>query len=178
MAKQEEKLVRCRYKYCNKLHETVELKKDDAVIGGNSFYYHQDCYHIMNTVKEIRDLFIQNINRFMTRQQIGALVNTIHNIVFGKNVDIDYLKFALQYFIKNKPGSLKQPYGLHLIIQNSDVAAAWEKRQERIIRNELQKKFDEYQEEKKGDNSDWNLPDITTTYKPSTKSRFSSILGA
>lgn len=127
MAKQE-KMVRCRYPKCSKLHDSVELRREDAIEGGKGKYYHPDCYHTLQTVLKIRDLFVTEINPIMTGQQIGALVSTVNNMVFGKGIDVDYIWFALQYFIKYKPGKLHQPHGMHYIVQDRDVVTAWKKR--------------------------------------------------
>ena len=173
MAKNKEKLVHCRYPKCMKLHETTELNANDAVKGGKSSYYHPDCYHTMQTVNQIRDLFIKEINPLLTGQQIGMLVSTIHNIVFSKHVDIDYLKFAVEYFIKNKPGALKYPAGLHYVVQDKNVEAAWGKEQQRKIKNELKQK-----QETIIINDEFRL-DLPETAKTDNnkKSKFSSILG-
>ena len=171
--KQQPKMVKCRYPKCNKLHETQELNREDAVQGGKGSYYHPDCYHMMQTVNKIRDLFCKEINPLMTGQQVGLLVSTINNLVFGKNIDVDYVLFALQWFIKNKPGKLQHPFGLHYVIQNKEIAEAWKKIQESKIRNEI-----------KGiqssavvnDEFKFDLPE-TATYKHSNKSKFGNVIG-
>ena len=171
--KQQPKMVKCRYTKCNKLHESQELNREDAVQGGKGSYYHPDCYHMMQTVNQIRDLFCKEINPLMTGQQIGLLVTTINNLVFGKNIDVDYVFFALQWFIKNKPGKLQHPFGLHYVIQNKEIAEAWKKVQESKFRNEI-----------KGiqsspvvnDEFHFDLPE-TTTYRHSNKSKFGNVIG-
>ena len=173
------KLVHCRYPKCSKLHESTELNKDDAIkAGSKNSYYHPDCYHTMQTVSQIRDLFIKEINPLLTGQQIGVLVSTINNIVFAKNVSVDYVKFAVEYFIKYKPGALKYPHGLHYIIQDKDVVAAWRKKEESEIRAKMKADLERIiQKEDKGEVVELNFPESATTYKQSNKSRFSKILG-
>lgn len=176
MAKQKSELVHCRYPKCKNLHETTELKKEDAVQSGGGHYYHHDCYHTMQTVNQIRDLFIKEINPAMTRQQIGILVSTINNMMFSKQINVDLIKFALEYFVQHKPGALHTPFGLHYIVQNKDVIMAWKKYQE--------KKSAEYVRAMKekinidSDNFEFNLPENTKTYKQSNMSKFSRVLGA
>lgn len=140
MDKTKPAMVHCRYKNCKKLHESTGLAKEDAVMGGKS-YYHPDCYHTMKTITRIRDLFVHNINPNIKGQHFGILVFTINNIVFDKKIEADYLLFALEYFIKNKPGKLNQPYGLHYIIENKEVMEAWDRRQKINVSTQTDCKF-------------------------------------
>lgn len=173
-----EKVVHCRYTKCSKLHDSTELKKEDAIQGGNGkYYYHPDCYHTLQTVLKTRDLFIKEVNPIMTGQQIGILVSTINNMIFNKGIDADYILFALQYFVRYKPGKLRQPYGMHYIVQDKDVVAAWKKEQERKARNEIKKQQEKLiADELYTDAIDlYDAPVIN--YNQGTKSKFSSILG-
>lgn len=173
MAKQKEKFVQCRYPKCKFLHETTSLNKNEAVTGGKkNYYYHPDCYHTMKTVNEIRDLFLQKIDRTLIGKQVGMLVSTINNIVFTKNVDVDFLKFAIEYFIKNKPGALKHPAGLHYIVQDRDVVASWQKLQQQKIRDEI--KEEQKTIEKKSDVLDADI-EPTFVYKPQSAKSFVDI---
>lgn len=177
MAKSKEKLVHCRYPKCKNLHETTELNRDDAIQGGKSFY-HPDCYHTMQTVNAIRDTFIKEINPLLTRQQVGMLVSTINNIIFSKKIDVDQLKFTVDYFIKNKPGALKYPAGLHYIIQDKDAIAAWKKEQERKTKNELVEHMQKAISQVNFDiELDFETDKNKCAYKQNNKSRFSSVLG-
>lgn len=178
--KQSPKMVNCRYPKCRKLHESTQLPKEDAVQGGKQkHYYHPDCYHVMQTVNEIRDLFYKHIDQTLTGKQIGGLVSTINYLVLDKHVDVDYLKFALQYFINYKPGKLNHPPGLHYIIQDKDVKDAWDKEQEWKIRNQLKQQEEVFL----ANEFELDLPDLDTEKIPESKttnnkkSRFSSVLG-
>lgn len=168
--KQQPKMVKCRYAKCNKLHESQELNREDAVQGGKGSYYHPDCYHMMQTINKIRDLFCKEINPLMTGQQIGLLVTTINNLVFGKNIDVDYVFFALQWFIKNKPGKLQHPFGLHYIIQNKDALNAWNKKKETEIKAELKQQLTNQPEE-----SFTNIFESDFTFVPPEEDGFMSI---
>lgn len=136
MAKQ--KMVKCRYPKCSMMHATTEMPKDEAYADGKGKYYHPDCYHTMQTVNQIRDLFYKEINPMMTGQQIGQLVSIVNNMIFSKHIDVDMILFSLQYFIKNKPGKLRYPGGMAYIVQDRDVLAAWERKQKSKIKSELQ----------------------------------------
>lgn len=179
MARQTVKVVHCRYPKCTKLHETTELSIDDAIKGGSkNSYYHPDCWHTMQTVNKIRDTFVKEINPVMTGKQIGILVSTVNNLIFSKNVDVDLILFALEYFIKYKPGKLHQPFGLHYIVQDRDVEAAWKKERERRIRAEMQSAVEQLGEMLSDDSEvDFGIPDNKLVYKPQNKSKFSNVLG-
>lgn len=153
-----------------KLHESTELPKDEAYWDGKRGYYHPDCYHIMQTVNQIRDTFIKEINPLLTGQQVGMLVSTINNIVFSKGIDVDQLKFTVEYFIKNKPGALRYPAGLHYIIQDKDAAAAWKKEQDKKVLQGLKATT------VVNDDFVFDLPEVKVS-NTNKKSKFSSILG-
>lgn len=142
MAKKTEPPVKCRYPKCHMLHDSTAMDKKDAVMYGKSnSYYHPDCLHTMLTVTAIRDKFIREINPLLTGQQIGLLVSTINNLIFDKGVDVDYIEFALDYMIKYKQGKLKHPQGLHYIVQDHDIEAAWKKKQEAMVKKEMAEKL-------------------------------------
>lgn len=178
MAKQKVKMVQCRYPKCMKLHESTELPKDEAVQGGKQkYYYHPDCYHIMQTINQIKDQFYREINPNMTGKQIGQLVSIVNNIVFTKGNDVDFVKFALDYFIKHKPGALKYPGGMAYIVQDRDVLSAWEKLQAQKIREELRKEMDKINNDDKGEIIGFDSSNKKIEYKDNRKNKFSNVLG-
>lgn len=172
----QKQLVHCRYTKCDKLHESKELNKEDAVKGGQNSYYHPDCYHMMTTINYIRDRFIQEVNPLVTSQQIGTLVATINNIVFSKGFDVDCLAFILDYFIKYKPGALQMPQGLHYIIQNREAMNAWKKEQDRKVRDEMKVELKELNKNDVGEIGSWEIPSGEFTYKPQKPRSFADIL--
>ena len=172
--KQSEKLVHCRYPKCSKLHESTELKKEDAVKGGTNSYYHPDCYHTMQMVNKIRDLFYKEIDPMMTGKQIGQLVSIVNNMVFSKSIEVDMILFALQYFIKFKPGKLRYPGGIAYIVQDKDMLEAWQKEKRRLIKatlDNLGKTLDAPAE------LDFGTEDSKFVYKPNKSKGFADILG-
>jgi len=178
MAKQKVKMVQCRYPKCMKLHESTELPKDEAVQGGKQkYYYHPDCYHTMQTINQIKDQFYREINPNMTGKQIGQLVSIVNNIVFTKGNDVDFVKFALEYFIKYKPGALKYPGGMAYIVQDRDVLSAWEKLQAQKIREELRKEMDKINDDDKGEIIGFDSSNKKIEYKDNRKNKFSNVLG-
>lgn len=170
------KIVHCKYPKCFKLHSSTELLKDDAIKGGkSSSYYHPDCYHTMQTINKIKDEFYKNINPLMTGKQIGELVSTANYLVFEKKVNVDFLLFALEYYIKYKPGKLQHVPGLYYIVQNEDVTTAWKKEQDRKIRAEMKTELENGGRET-AETFDLDL-NSSFIYKPQNKSRFTNVLG-
>ena len=169
-------IVQCRYPQCKRLHESNKLLKDEAVQHSEKGYYHKDCYHIMKTIIYIRDTFVEKINPLMTSKQIGTLVSTINHIIFDKHVDVDFLKFALDYFIQNKPGSLNYPAGLHYIVQNNEVSEAWRKLQDAEIMKKIRDQQKKQEDEIDVNDFGSDIPDSSFTYK-GNKPKISKILG-
>ena len=181
MAKKKQPVyVSCRYPKCTQLHDSNKVLKSEAFNNGKGRYYHEDCYHTMQTVNEIRDTFYKNINPTMTGKEIGTLVSTINHLIFKKNVDVDYLKFAVEYFIKYKPGKLNYPAGLHYIVNDSDVKKAWDQKREGEVKAEIKAKLDKQIKEiadTVADNFDLPIPEKKSAYKNDNRNRFSRILG-
>lgn len=170
--KQVVKMVQCRYPKCFNLHETTELKKEDAIQSGKS-YYHSDCYHTMQTITKIRDTFVKEIDPTLTGRQIGALVSIVNNMVFDKKVDVDYILFSVEYMIKNKPGALKHPGGIAYIIQNDEIKKAWRIELNRKIRAEMK---EAQKTAMVNDEFRLDLPDDSFEYKPQKTRSFADIL--
>lgn len=171
---QKEKMVHCRYPKCSKLHETTELREADAVKGGSRSYYHPDCYHVMQTINQIKETFYREVNPTLTGKQIGQLVSIANNMVFSKGIDVDLILFAIKYFVKYKQGKLKYPGGIAYIVQDRDVISAWESEKQKKIRAEIRE-----QQKNLGVNDDFvlDLPESKTVYRQQNKSKFSSVLG-
>ena len=182
MAKTNINMVHCRYPKCSKLHETTELKREDAIEGGSKgTYYHPDCYHIMQTVNQIKNIYYHEVNPTSTGKQIGQLVSITNNMVFDKKIDVDLILFAVKYFVKYKPGKLRYPGGIAYIIQDKDVVSAWEKEKRQKLKEEIKAAVNQSDKDLQSveDFSFLTEPveDNKSTYKPSNKSRFSNVLG-
>lgn len=180
MAREKDKIVHCRYPKCSKLHESTELKESEAVKGGSRSYYHPDCYHMMQTISQIKDVFYRDINPTLTGKQIGQLVSIVNNMVFGKGIDVDFILFAINYFVNYKPGKLKYPAGVTYIIQDCDVITAWDKKNQRQLREEINEELRKQQKAiMRDDEGRVNIPDeiVNVTTNNNKKSRFSSVLG-
>lgn len=114
------KIVKCRFSHCS--HESKELNIEDAVKSGKSSYYHKDCYEVKENIAKIADTFLKRVN---ANTPYAVLIRTINNIVFDKQVDSNFLLFALEYHLAhNKP--LRYPQGLHYVISNDETIKAYE----------------------------------------------------
>ena len=170
---QKEKMVHCRYPKCSKLHETTELREADAVKGGSRSYYHPDCYHVMQTINQIKETFYREINPTLTGKQIGQLVSIANNMVFSKGIDVDLILFAIKYFVKYKQGKLKYPGGIAYIVQDRDVVSAWEKEKQMRINEEIRK---QQKTIVVNDEFKLDLPESSFEYKPQKARSFADIL--
>lgn len=113
-------VVKCKFPHC--LHETNDLKRDEAVRDGRS-YYHPDCYQCKKDIEEIISLFVGHINANVPIAQLKKIVNTL---IFERGVKSEYLRFAVSYAIANEIPLHNAP-GLYSIVQDERVVAEWKR---------------------------------------------------
>lgn len=123
--------VICKYSHC--LHSNREIEKEKAVRVGNA-YYHSDCFKTKEDIKEIVNLFKTHINPNPVYAQLQSVIK---NIVFVKGVQSDFLLFGLRYYIEHKI-PLHYPQGLYYVIQNKDVANAYNKAKTKEIKKSIE----------------------------------------
>ena len=121
----------CKYSHC--LHDNREIEKRKAIRPGNS-YYHSDCFKTKEDIKEIVNLFKAHINANPVYAQLQSVIN---NIIFVKKVQSDFLLFGLRYYIEHKI-PLNYPQGLYYVIQNKDVANAYNKAKTKEIKKSVE----------------------------------------
>ena len=121
----------CKYSHC--LHNNREIEKRKAIRVGNS-YYHSDCFKTKEDIKEIVNLFKAHINANPVYAQLQSVIN---NIIFVKKVQSDFLLFGLRYYIEHKI-PLNYPQGLYYVIQNKDVANAYNKTKTKEIKKSVE----------------------------------------
>lgn len=154
------KVYKCRYSHCR--HETKDIPADEAIKVGQA-YYHEDCKKEMDLIKEIIQIFYENVNKTVV---ISRLRKVINSIIFEKDVSAEYLLFGLKYYIKKK--SINYPEGLYYVISDEDVKKAWAK----IIRKRIM--------ESVTDEFTVNDEDMNTSHSFNMNSKqksFSDILG-
>ena len=121
----------CKYSHC--LHDNREIEKRKAIRVGNS-YYHSDCFKTKEDIKEIVNLFKAHINANPVYAQLQSVIN---NIIFVKKVQSDFLLFGLRYYVEHKI-PLHYPQGLYYVIQNKDVANAYNKTKAKEIKKSVE----------------------------------------
>ena len=120
-----EKTYKCGFKHCK---HGGEISHNEAVKIG-SRYMHEDCARTSDNITKIRDTYYEKISNTVVVKQ---LVSVINSLVITKNVDSEYLLFALNYALANKI-PIKSPYGLHYIVDNQRIKDAWNKKKSQEI---------------------------------------------
>jgi hypothetical protein len=123
--------MKCRYKYCR---YGGEVKKDEAI--KDNGYYHKECYKEKEIKAKIRKLYIENIDKTVVYKVLNSVITDIVNT---KNIDAEYLLFVVEYIIKHDM-KINYPYGLHYYINNKNIKQAWRKRNEILLKQQLQDK--------------------------------------
>lgn len=116
------KVYKCGFCHCQ--HESCEISQDEAVKIRNR-YFHKDCAETYNNIEEIKRLYYEKISNTVVMPQLLSVVN---NIIFKKKIDSNYLLFALKYAINTKR-TINYPQGLHYLIDDYKIKAAWKKQQ-------------------------------------------------
>lgn len=152
------KTVKCRYKHCK--HSSRDIPREDAVKVGNS-YMHPDCAKTSRLLVEIRDFYYEYVSKTVVMKTLMA---TINNIVFQKGVDPEYLMFVLNYAVIHKM-TIRSPYGLHYLIDNSRIKSEWKKREDqKVIKSAMM------------DSNEGKVPTSTFTYTPNANAGFGGII--
>ena len=113
--------MKCRYRHC--LYDSQDIPPGQEVKTGKISYMHKECARYWKTIGSIVDLYKQRVNKNVLEK---TLLATINNIVFKKNVDPEFLLFALKYSLDHG-NHLSSPYGLHYIISNESCMTAWKR---------------------------------------------------
>lgn len=157
-----EKIYKCAFTNC--IHESRDIPQDQAV-KMSTRYMHKDCAEISRNTIKVRDLYYEKISNTVV---VSQLMKVINNLVFSKNVNSEYLVFALTYAIKNSI-PLRSPYGLYYLVDNQKIKGAWSKKQSEKIAEEIRTSA----------NKDINIDPkgCSFSYKNSPMAGFGSILG-
>lgn len=115
-----EKTYVCGYKHC--LHKGEKVKQEDAVIVGTR-RYHADCAALHRKIELMKDLYYEKIDE---KAEFVQLMSVLNNILFKKNIDPDYMLFALNYVISRKI-RIKTPYSLHYLPENKIILNLYKK---------------------------------------------------
>lgn len=129
------KTYKCAYKGCK--HSSCELSQEEAV-KVNTRYMHSDCAIKSEYLVKTRDLYFEKVSNTVV---VKTLVKVIKSIIDDKNVDPQYLYFALDYAISNKI-PIRSPYGLHYLIDNATIKKAWEKKKATEIARKIREEVE------------------------------------
>lgn len=114
-----DKKVKCRYGHC--LHEDKYLNKNDAVMGGNKFYYHPDCYEEKQTIESMIDYSIGVIGNYNSRKKVTEI---IERIVYSDKVPAKELFGKIKTYIKLGK-KINYPNGLKYVVNDEDTNKAY-----------------------------------------------------
>ena len=118
-----DRIVKCRYKYCSRKHESKELPVSEAINPIPKFYYHKDCYSDNEDVKEIVRLWTDRID---SSPMLGQLYKTIFKLSYDDAYTTQYLLFALRFCLDHG-WNLRYPAGLSYVAKDRDAQEAWQK---------------------------------------------------
>lgn len=124
------KLKNCTYKHCRCQSKEIPIGTEIEV---GSRYYHPQCFNESENIKEIKQLYFDNISNTVVQGMLGKIIN---DIIYGKNVDSEYFLFAIKFAI-NKKIKINNPCGLHYIIDNKQIKDEWSKIQTSKIRQSI-----------------------------------------
>lgn len=133
-----EKTYKCAFKHCK--HESCEVQQDSAIKVGNR-YMHEDCAKISENITKIRDSYYEKISNTVVMKQ---LISVINNLVFSKDIDSEYLLFALNHAISAKI-PVRSPYSLHYLVDNQRIKDLWQKKRATEIANEIKREAENVQ---------------------------------
>lgn len=122
--------------------------------------YHKECLDEWNYIKEIKKVYYEKISKAVVQSILGKVIN---DIIYGKNIDAEYLLYALNYAI-NHNYKLNSPYGLHYIIDDYKIKNQWKLDQSKKIL------------EHKKNIEIINTEDIPFYYNPSKQKGFNDII--
>jgi hypothetical protein len=157
------KTYKCAFKHCK--YSPCEIPQGEAVKMGTR-YMHMECAKTSVYIQKTKDLYYRKISKTVVMSQ---LMNVINNIVINKDVDAEYLYFALYYAILNKI-NIRSPYGLHYIVDNNRIKNEWKIYKSKKIAMEIEKSSS------KGERPADNMTAFTYSAKPANTG-FGTIFG-
>lgn len=110
----------CAYKHC--LYHGEKVKSSEAVVIGKK-HYHWDCAATKQEIEEIRNTYIERIDN---EAKFPILSKVLNDLVFKYDVDIDYIRFAINYYADYKT-KVKSPFALLYLRNNDFMKKKWEK---------------------------------------------------
>lgn len=108
----------CAYKYC--LHHGDKVKSSESVVVGKK-HYHWDCATTKQEIEEIRNIYFEKID---SEASFPVLSKVLNDLVFKYNLEIDFIKFAVNYYANYKT-KIKSPFTLLYLRNNEYMRKRW-----------------------------------------------------
>ena len=108
----------CAHNKC--LHHGQRVKNSESVIIGNK-HYHWDCAMTKQEIKEIRKTYFEKIDKDANFQVLSKVLN---DLIFKYNLEIDFVRFAVEYYANNKM-KIKSPFTLLYLRSNEYMKKKW-----------------------------------------------------
>lgn len=135
---------RCSFAFCNKLHESknIDIEGEEYTKHGSQ-YYHVDCAKISDAIKDIRDIWFQNIDENV---DFKILNRVIADLIFNKGYSADYILFCIRYSVENG-NKLRFPPGLRYCVEFDNYKSAYNQAKKREILAKEKPKNSRFEEE-------------------------------
>lgn len=114
----------CAYKHC--LHHGEKVKASESVVIGRK-HYHWDCAATKQEIEEIRNTYIEKVDRDASFPILSKVLN---DLVFKYDLEIDYIRFAVNYYGDYK-ANIKSPFTLLYLRKNQFMRKKWKKSKRR-----------------------------------------------
>ena len=108
----------CAYKYC--LHHGEKVKASESVVIKKK-HYHWDCAATKQEIEELRNTYFERIDRDASFPVLSKVLN---DLVFKYDLEIDYIRYALNYYAEYKV-KVKSPFSLLYLRNNDYMRKRW-----------------------------------------------------
>lgn len=114
-----EKSYTCAYNHC--LHHGEKVDAANSVVIHQK-HYHWDCAAIRQEIGEIRNAYLEKIDN---KASFPILTKVINDLIFKYGLDIDFVKFAVNYY-GDCQMKIKSPFTLLYLRNNEYMKKKWQ----------------------------------------------------
>ena len=107
------KTYKCGFAHC----ACAEPLTDNNSVMVGKRHWHKQCFHIQETVGEIRKYYLSHFDRQAPMSYLNSVIN---NILYEKKVDADYLLFAMKYAYETDK-KINAPASLHFLASDKRI---------------------------------------------------------
>src|SRR5574344_283298 len=119
-----DRLYVCAYPNC--LHHGEKVNSLDSVVISKK-HYHWDCAAMKQEIADIRNTYINGIDN---TSNIAILSKVLNDLIFKYDLNVDYVKFSIQYYA-DCGIKIKSPFSLLYLRDNDLMKEKWEKNKRR-----------------------------------------------